>query len=163
MHATLQPALSIRPLVGRSVGRLVGHVLLFFMILFLWPHCSCPNGLVTSNMAPAHPHATLVDVYPALFFNMIGGTISLTIPKLKDMEEGLVSPHWLFTTRITPSFAFISVISSHLELFTVNLSQFMSSYKCMSCTRFCRAGAVMLMPLWPLVNCTKVKLLKMIR
>ena len=24
---------------------------------------------------------------------MIGGTISLTIPKLKNMEEGLVSPH----------------------------------------------------------------------
>ena len=30
-------------------------VLLLFMILFLWPHCSCPNDLVTSNMAPAHP------------------------------------------------------------------------------------------------------------
>ena len=37
---------------------------------------------------------------------MIGGTISLTIPKLKNMEEGLVSPHWLVTTRITPSFPF---------------------------------------------------------
>ena len=37
------------------------------MILFLWPHCSCPNGLVTSNMAPAHPHATSIAVYPALF------------------------------------------------------------------------------------------------
>ena len=37
------------------------------MILFLWPHCSCPNGLVTSNMTPAHPHATSVAVYPALF------------------------------------------------------------------------------------------------
>ena len=28
--------------------------------------CSCPNGLVTSNMAPAHPHATSVTVYTAL-------------------------------------------------------------------------------------------------
>ena len=37
------------------------------MILFLWPHCSCRNGLVTSNMAPAHPHATSVAVYQALF------------------------------------------------------------------------------------------------
>ena len=37
---------------------------------------------------------------------MRGGTISLTIPKLKNMEEGLVSPHWLVTTRITPSFPF---------------------------------------------------------
>ena len=37
---------------------------------------------------------------------MTGGTTSLTIPKLKNMEEGLVSPHWLVTTRITPSFPF---------------------------------------------------------
>ena len=37
---------------------------------------------------------------------MIGGTISLTIPQLKNMEEGLVSPHWLVTTCITPSFLF---------------------------------------------------------
>ena len=59
VHATLQPALS----VSRSVGRLVGDTLLFFMILL--PHGSCPNGLVTSNMAPAHPHATSVAVYPA--------------------------------------------------------------------------------------------------
>ena len=51
-----------------SVGRLVCHTLLFFMILFLGPHCSCPRCLVTSNMAPAHPHATSVAVYPALFF-----------------------------------------------------------------------------------------------
>ena len=51
-----------------SVGRLVGWSLtLFFIILFLWPHCSCPNGLVTSNMAPAHPQATSVAVFPALF------------------------------------------------------------------------------------------------
>ena len=41
------------PSVGRLVGRSVGHTLLFFMISFLWPHCSCLNGLVTSNMAPA--------------------------------------------------------------------------------------------------------------
>ena len=58
MHVTLQHAL--------TMGWLVGHVLLFFVILFFWPHCSCPNGLVTSNMAPAHLHATLIAVYPAL-------------------------------------------------------------------------------------------------
>ena len=52
--------------VGRLVGWSVGHTLLFFMILFLWPHCSCPRCLVTSNMVPAHPHATSVAVYPAL-------------------------------------------------------------------------------------------------
>ena len=58
--------------VGRSVGRTVSRLVgwshfTFFMILFLWPHSSCPCGLVTSNMAPAHPHATSVAVYPALF------------------------------------------------------------------------------------------------
>ena len=51
------------PLVGWSVG----HALRFFMILFLGPHCSCPRCLVSSNMAPAHPHATSVAVYPTLF------------------------------------------------------------------------------------------------
>ena len=51
-----------------SVGRLVRRShFTFFMILLLWPPCSCPNGLVTSNMAPAHPHVTSVAVYPALF------------------------------------------------------------------------------------------------
>ena len=30
-------------------------------------HRCCTNGLVTSHMAPAHPHATSVAVYPALF------------------------------------------------------------------------------------------------
>ena len=51
-----------------SVGRLVcqSHFP-FFMIFIFGPHCSYPNGLVTSNMAPAHPHATWVAVYPALF------------------------------------------------------------------------------------------------
>ena len=42
------------------------------MNFIFWPHCSCPNGLVTSNMAPAHPHATGVAVYPALFFKLPG-------------------------------------------------------------------------------------------
>ena len=58
VHVTLHPALSVHWSVGWLVGRSV--TLLFFMIFFLWPHCSCPNGLVTSNMAPAHPHATSV-------------------------------------------------------------------------------------------------------
>ena len=60
---------SVGRLVGWSVGRSVGHILLFLWLLFLWPHGSCPKGLVTSNMAPAHPHATSVAVYPALFLN----------------------------------------------------------------------------------------------
>ena len=54
-YATLPPALSVRP-----------SVTLFFFC-GLWPHCSCPNNQVTSNTVPAHPHATGVAVYPALF------------------------------------------------------------------------------------------------
>ena len=43
-------------------------VTLYFFLGFcgFWPYCSCPNDLVTSIMAPAHPHATGVAVYPAL-------------------------------------------------------------------------------------------------
>ena len=70
-YATLQPALSVRPsvrpLVRPSVCPSVWHTLLFSGFCGLWPHCSCPNDLVTSNTAPAHPHATRVAVYPALF------------------------------------------------------------------------------------------------
>ena len=56
MHATLQPAL--------SVGRLVGpYFTFFYYFIFL----TSLNGLVTSNIAPAHPHTTWVAVYPALF------------------------------------------------------------------------------------------------
>ena len=40
------------------------------LLLFrhFWAHCSCPNAQVTRSItAPAHPHATGVTVYPALF------------------------------------------------------------------------------------------------
>ena len=36
-------------------------------IIILWPYCSYPIALVSSNIAPAHPHTTGVAVYPALF------------------------------------------------------------------------------------------------
>ena len=69
-YATLHPALSVHPsvclLVCRSVHPSVCHTLLFLRFCGFWPHCSCPKGLVTSIMAPAHPHATGVAVYPAL-------------------------------------------------------------------------------------------------
>ena len=53
--------------VGPSVRSSVcpSHVT-FLSFCGLWPHCSCPSGKVTSNTAPAHPHATGVAVYPAL-------------------------------------------------------------------------------------------------
>ena len=56
----LHPTLFIDQLVGWS------HFT-FFMIFFLWPYYSCPNGPVTSNVAPAHQPVTGVAVYPALF------------------------------------------------------------------------------------------------
>ena len=45
----------------------VRHILFFSGFCGLWPHRSCPNDIVISNTAPAHPHATGVAVYLALF------------------------------------------------------------------------------------------------
>ena len=59
---------SVRPLVCPSVGPSVRHTLLFQRLWGFWLYRSCPNAPLTSNMAPAHPHATGVAVYPALFF-----------------------------------------------------------------------------------------------
>ena len=58
---------SVRPSVRRSVRPSVrpSHFT-FLFFCGLWPHCSCPSDQVTSNTAPAHPHATGVVVYPAL-------------------------------------------------------------------------------------------------
>ena len=58
---------SVGPSIGPSVSPSVRHTLLFLGFCGFWPHCSCPNDGVTSIMAPAHPHATGVAVYPALF------------------------------------------------------------------------------------------------
>ena len=59
--------------VGPSVGRLVGlsvPFLLFRRFWAFWAHSSCPDDPVTfSSTAPAHPHATRVAVYPALFLS----------------------------------------------------------------------------------------------
>ena len=62
-YATLNPALSVRPSVRRSVH----HTSLFWRLWGFWLDRSCPNAPLTSNMAPAHLHATGVAVYPALF------------------------------------------------------------------------------------------------
>ena len=53
--------------VGPSIRRSVRHTLLFLGFCGFWPRCSFLNDLVTSITAPAHPHATGVAVYPALF------------------------------------------------------------------------------------------------
>ena len=67
-YATLHPALSVGPSVRQSVRRSVRHTLLFWRLWGFWLYRSCPNVSLTSIMAPAHPHATGVAVYPALLF-----------------------------------------------------------------------------------------------
>ena len=55
--------------VDRSVGRSVGRSPFTFRRFWaFWAYGSCPDAQVTfSSTAPAHPHATRVAVYPALF------------------------------------------------------------------------------------------------
>ena len=55
--------------------------------------------------------------------HMTSGTISLTIPKLKNIEEGLVSPHWLVTTGITPSFPFSKTNLANNQPITLTLTK----------------------------------------
>ena len=52
--------LSVCPSVGPSHFTFLGFC-------GFWPHCSCPSDQVTLNTAPAHPHATWVALYLALF------------------------------------------------------------------------------------------------
>ena len=64
----------LRDSTPRFVRRLDGWLVtlhFFLMFFILWPYFSCPNALVSSNIAPAHPHATGVAVYPALFLYVI--------------------------------------------------------------------------------------------
>merc|ERR1712142_282785 len=57
----------VGPSVSPSVGPSIRHTLLFLGVRVFWLHCSCPNDLVASITDPAHPHATGVAVYSALF------------------------------------------------------------------------------------------------
>ena len=76
-YATLHPALSVHRSVCRSLCQSVRHIFTSFVFFFrgFWPHCSCPNDLVTSITAPAHPHATGVAVYPSLFVDTAPASI----------------------------------------------------------------------------------------
>ena len=66
-YATLHPALSIR----RSVGRLVGPHFTFFIFLRSSASQHLPKCFSNSNTAHAHPHATKVAMYPALFHHKV--------------------------------------------------------------------------------------------
>ena len=68
-YATLHPALSVR--------QSVRHTLLFWVFFAVYG----PNDQVTSNTVPAHLHATVVAVYPALFSGN-GRERRMVIPKI---------------------------------------------------------------------------------
>ena len=46
--------------------------------------------------------------------------------QIRNMEEGLVSPHWLVTTRITPSFPFSK---TNLQTSILSLTQNTNAYQ----------------------------------
>ena len=97
-YATLHPALSVRPSVRPSVRSSVrpSHFTFFVFFCGLWPHCSCPSDQVTSNTAPAHPHATGVAVYPALF--TLKHDIQRTCPSVHPLHSiSLCQPLLLYT------------------------------------------------------------------
>ena len=56
----------VGPSVRPSVGPSVRHTLLFRRLWGFWLYRSYPNAPLTSNKAPARPHATGEAVYPAL-------------------------------------------------------------------------------------------------
>ena len=62
-YATLHPAVSVGWLVGWSDG----PPSTFLRFWAFWAYCSYSNAQVTSITATAHPRATGVAVYPALF------------------------------------------------------------------------------------------------
>ena len=68
----------LRVSTPRFVCWLVGRSRFTFLCFCsLWTHCS--NALVTSKMAPAHPHETSVAVYPALFLNVLIGLVHFVL------------------------------------------------------------------------------------
>ena len=78
---------SVGPSVGLSVRPSVRHTLLFWGFRGLWPHCPCQNDQVSSNTAPAHPHATGVAVYPALLYLSVWPSVCLFVCVYATMLE----------------------------------------------------------------------------
>ena len=60
------PAWSVHPMVCLSVSQI-----LLFYVSYSLTSLLLPNSLVTSNMAPTHPRATGVVVYPAFFSSSV--------------------------------------------------------------------------------------------
>ena len=86
----LQPALS----VGRSVCPSV-TLSFFWRLRAVWGLLRLPNCLVNFITAPAHPHATRVAVYPALFMNLLAllsDSIKRLCPSVGQSVGPLVGP-----------------------------------------------------------------------
>ena len=96
----VQPALLVRPSIHPSVRLSICHTLLFFCFRSFWPHCSCPNDLVISLTAPAHPHANEVAVCPALFSERIS-----------------LLTQWCKTTGSLPNLSLFLSLSSCITLY----------------------------------------------
>ena len=71
------------PYIVRLSIRWLGTLDFFFGFCGLWTHCSCPSDQVTTNTAPAYPHATGVAVYLALFSLYLSLSLSFwaAVPK----------------------------------------------------------------------------------
>ena len=102
--------------VRQSVGR--SHFT-FFMIFIFGPHYSIPNGLKTSNMVPAHPQATLVAVYPALFL-----TIFLVFP-----HRSWSSTTDLLSSSLTHLVASVDLASCRQKLYVTTAQVYVSTTK----------------------------------
>ena len=91
VHSTVHSALSVHPSVGRSVCQLV----IFHFFCVLWPHCPCPNGLVTSITAPAHPPSSTLCQWQRQLLSI------LTIELVRRFWSGPSTIlHQLFATSI---------------------------------------------------------------
>ena len=72
-HCPCPPAHDLASCVSGLVSSLpslyIGPSIVLHFLGFwdFWLYCSCPNDLVTSITAPAHPHATGVALYHAFF------------------------------------------------------------------------------------------------
>ena len=86
----------VSPSIGPSV-RLSVHpsvTLLFLGFCGLRPHCSCPSDQVTSNTAPAYPHATGVAVYPALLYCTLIMTGFTTWEGSQELANHIMEEFW---------------------------------------------------------------------
>ena len=92
-HATLHPALSVR----LSVRPFIRHALLFVFFLQFFLGLSAPVQM-TSIMAPAHPHATGIVVYPAFYRSCVPSVCQSIANTFLVSSHALLS-HALFEIR----------------------------------------------------------------